>query len=141
MNEEERIFLYQSRPSWLNYIYLYIAGIILFIFFANMRSADIGTLVLIVLIILSIILRYRYLYTITDHRIIMRVGLIARNTNEIVTRHIRAINVRQSIVERLLDIGTIEFSTAAGEGIEVRFKGIREPYKVKNVVKGNIDGI
>ena len=130
MNEEERI-LYQSRPSWLNYIYLYIAGIVLFILFANKGSTDIGTLVLIVLIILSVILRYRYLYTITDDRIIMRVGLIARNTNEIFLKHIRAVYVRQRIIERLLDIGTIKFSSAAGEGVEVEFKGIRNPYGVR----------
>lgn len=51
------------------------------------------------------ILRLRYKFTITNDRVIMRVGLIARNTNEILLRHIRAINVRQGIIERLLGVG------------------------------------
>jgi uncharacterized membrane protein YdbT with pleckstrin-like domain len=61
----------------------------------------------------------------------MRVGLIAKNTNEIQLRHIRALNVKQGVIERILGIGTIEFSSAAGEGAEVMFKGIRDPHGVK----------
>ncbi len=61
--------------------------------------------------------------------------MIARNTNEIQLRHIRAINVRQGIIERLLGIGTIEMSSAAGGGVEVLFKGIRDPYGMKEKIR------
>ena len=86
--------------------------------------------------LVAAMLRYRYKFTITDEWIIMRVGLIARNTNEMQMNHIRAINIRQGIIERILGIGTIEISSAAGEGVEVKFTGIRDPHGVKERVRG-----
>jgi len=62
--------------------------------------------------------------------------LIARNTNEIQLRHIRAINVRQGIVERILGIGTVIFISAAEGEAAVVFKGIRDPLGVKERIRG-----
>jgi len=62
--------------------------------------------------------------------------LIARNTNEIQLRHIRAINVRQGIVERILGIGTVIFISAAEGESAVVFKGIRDPLGVKERIRG-----
>jgi hypothetical protein len=50
-------------------------------------------------------------------------------------RHIRAINVRQGIIERILGIGTlIMFSAAEGEAVVV-FKRIDDPYGAKERVR------
>lgn len=66
----------------------------------------------------------------------MRAGLIARNTNEMQLRHIRAINVRQGIIERILGIGSIVFISAAESEAAVVFKGISDPYEVKERIRG-----
>lgn len=68
----------------------------------------------------------------------MRVGLIAKNTNEMQLRHIRAINVRQGIIERILGIGTVMFISAAEGEAAVVFKGIRDPHGVKERIRGVI---
>lgn len=65
----------------------------------------------------------------------MREGLIARNTNEMQLRHIRAINVKQGIIERILGIGTIMFLSSAEGEAAVIFKGIRDPHGVKEMIK------
>ena len=51
--------------------------------------------------------RYRYLFTVTEDRVISREGLIARNTTEMRVKHIRSMMVRQGLLERLLGIGTL----------------------------------
>jgi uncharacterized membrane protein YdbT with pleckstrin-like domain len=79
--------------------------------------------------------RYRRTYMVTDQRVIMRIGLIARNTNEMEIRHIRGINVRQSVLDRLLGIGTIEINSAADGGAEVVFGGVRDPFGVKDRIR------
>ena len=44
-------------------------------------------------------------------------------------------NVRQSIMQRILGIGDIEFSSAAGGGVEVVFFGIPDPLSVRNLAQ------
>jgi uncharacterized membrane protein YdbT with pleckstrin-like domain len=136
MSEYDETIVYQERPSWLNYYLLYGIGIILFIFLVNVGEIIGGFFVLSIVLGLAAILRYRYLFTVTKDRIISREGLIAKNTNEIQLKHIRALNVKQGIIERLLGIGTIEISSAAGGGVEVMFKGIRDPHGVKERIRG-----
>lgn len=133
-NVDERI-IYQGRPSWLNYIGYYLAGLLLFTLFISARNIGVGLLLLLISVGVAAVLRYRHLFTITDNSIIMRVGLIARNTNEMQLKHIRAINVRQGIIERLLGIGTLIFLSAANSESEVIFKGISDPHGVKERIR------
>jgi uncharacterized membrane protein YdbT with pleckstrin-like domain len=135
MSDFDETIVYQGRPSWLNYYLLYVIGIILFGFLVNVGEIIGGFFVLLIVLGLAAILRYRYLFTVTKNRIISREGLIAKNTNEIQLKHIRALNVKQGIIGRLLGIGTIEISSAAGGGVEVMFKGIRDPHGVKENIR------
>jgi uncharacterized membrane protein YdbT with pleckstrin-like domain len=84
--------------------------------------------------------RYRYTFTVTSHRVIVRRGLIARDTNEIEIRHTREYKVRQGILERILNYGDIEISSAAGTGTEVRFFGIVSPHDLKEAIRGVRNG-
>ncbi len=138
MSENGEKIVYRERPSWLNYYLLYLIGIVLFILFNNADNTAGGIFVLLFIIGLSAIFRFRYLFTVTEDRIIAQVGLIARNTTEMRIRHIRTTMVRQNIVERLLGIGTlITISAAEGEAAVV-FKGIRDPQGGKRENKGAI---
>lgn len=48
---------------------------------------------------------------------------------------IRAVEVKQSILDRLLDIGKVELSTAASSDTEVIMSGIAAPYNFRQVVQ------
>jgi len=136
MSEIDDAIIYQGRPSWLNYIGFYFVGLMIFMISVSVRNIGVGLLLLLLCIGSAAIARYRYQFTITKGSIVMRVGLIARNTNEIQLRHIRAINVRQGIVERILGIGTVIFISAAEGEAAVVFKGIRDPIGVKERIRG-----
>ena len=136
ISSKNEAIIYNGRPSWLYYYWLYIIGIALFFILTKAGNSAAGIIFLLTAFLVAAMLRYRYKFTITDEWIIMRVGLIARNTNEMQMSHIRAINIRQGIIERILGIGTIEISSAAGEGVEVKFTGIRDPHGVKERVRG-----
>jgi len=131
---EEKI-IYTDRPSWLYYYHLYIIGIIIFAIQAESGNYE-GSMTFILLILSIVaILRYRYYFTVSNERIISRVGLIARNTNEMRVRHIRSIGVRQNPIERILGIGTVIFISAAEGEVSVIFRGIRDPHGVKERVR------
>lgn len=128
--------LYRSHPSWL-----YFPGLILFavsVFILSMQAGPSFDGVVCALLIFVVIAfaRFRRLYTISANRIIMRVGLVANNTNEMEIRHIRGINVRQGVIQRLLGIGTLEIISAADGGAEVVFSGVRNPNGVKEIIRG-----
>jgi len=134
MNENNETIIYLARPSWLNYYLLYLLGIIIFAVSANIGSLRGGFIFLLLTIGLAAIFRFRYLFTVTDGRIIMREGLIARNTSEMKLRHIRSMHLRQSIIERLLGIGTLTTISASDGESAVVFKGIRDPDGIKEKI-------
>lgn len=136
MNEGNENIHYQGRPSWLNYIGFYLIGLVLLMLSISTQNITAGLILLLLSVGIAALLRYRYLFSITNDSIIMRVGLIARDTNEMQLRHIRAINVRQGIIERILGIGTVMFISAAETEAAVVFKGISGPYGVKERIRG-----
>lgn len=118
----------------MNYYRLYFIGLLLFITSLLAGKAAGGLLVLLFIAGLSALFRLRYEFILTEDRIISRVGLIARNTNEMKLRHIRSILLRQNLLERLLGIGTLIMISAADEISQVPFSGINNPLAVKETI-------
>jgi len=127
--------VYQEHPSWLNYAGLLLIGGCVLLVATIKENALGGLLISAIFFILATIFRYRRLYTITNQRVFMRVGLIANNTSEMELRHIRGMNVYQNIFERMLGVGTVEIISAADGGAEVVFQGISNPVSVKEQVR------
>jgi uncharacterized membrane protein YdbT with pleckstrin-like domain len=89
-------------------------------------------------LIVCLIMIYRHLssrFTVDDLSIESRQGIIAREVSSIRVEDVRSINVKQSLLERLLFIGDIEFSSAAGPEAEVVFKKISNPMRVKRKIQ------
>jgi hypothetical protein len=68
----DETIIYQARPSWLNYYFLYLVGIAFFAFFNKAGDSVGGIFALFFIIGLAAIFRFRYQFTITDNRLIMR---------------------------------------------------------------------
>lgn len=134
MNENSETIIYQGRPSWLNYLLLYFIGILFLIFSYTDGRILTGLFVFFVFVGLAALLRLRYQFTITNDRILVREGLIGRNTNEMKIRHIRSMHVKQNPIERVLGIGTLTTISAADGEAAVVFKGIRKPQDVKETL-------
>lgn len=79
--------------------------------------------------------KYSWCFVITGDIIESHQGIIGRNVKSIRVRDLRNINVRQSLMQRLLGIGDIEFSSSAGSDIEVSFRGICRPLEIKRQVQ------
>lgn len=88
------------------------------------------------LVMLMLFRRYSWLYTIDAESIESSHGLIARRVQSIRIRDLRNINIRQTVMQRLLDVGDVEFSSAAGGDVEVIFYGAPDPMGLKEYVQG-----
>ena len=61
----------------------------------------------------------------------MRYGLIARETLSVRYRDIRSVGLKQSMVDRLLNIGLLEFAAAGTDDVDIRFSNVVDPTQLK----------
>jgi uncharacterized membrane protein YdbT with pleckstrin-like domain len=73
-------------------------------------------------------------YTITSERLTIRLGLLSRELHETRLERVQNVGTRQSLVDRLLDIGTVDFDTAGGAGFDFVFRGVAAPEEIVRTV-------
>ncbi|MCI0400937.1 MAG: PH domain-containing protein [Gammaproteobacteria bacterium] len=82
---------------------------------------------------------YSWRFTVNSLNIESTKGIIARNVRSIRIMDLRNVNVKQSIIQRILGIGDVEFSSAGGVDVEVVFFGVIDPMNVKHSVQAALD--
>lgn len=146
---EKKTMNYIARPAWLNQWWqIGIMFLMPFVFVLaymkghqyfsseNLRVVYVVTVAVFVYLIAVVIYRrYSWAYTINGETIESREGLIARKVSSIRVRDLRNINVKQTLWQRLMGVGDVEFSSAGGSGIEVSFRGVNDPLQVKSLAQ------
>lgn len=143
---------YTLRPAWRSQWFLMILAIILLLIpflpiieslragedwrFALDPSLAILGLPFVVILLIMIYRHCSWRFTVDGFSIESRHGIIAREVSSIRVEDVRSINVKQSLFQRLLFIGDIEFSSAASPEAEVVFKKISNPMHLKRNIQG-----
>ena len=68
--------------------------------------------------------RIATVYTITDSRLNIKRGIIARKVQETRLQRVQNVNFTQGVYERLMQIGNVEFTTAGTEESNFVFAGV-----------------
>jgi membrane protein YdbS with pleckstrin-like domain len=121
--------IWEGHPSGLYYLGHWIFGILLLPVFG------LGLL----FIIYAILDQRTRVFTHTTRKVIAKVGIISRKTHEVAIRDIRSINMNQSILERIFGLGSVQIGSAGTGGVEVDFKGITKPAKVRDAIRKTKD--
>jgi membrane protein YdbS with pleckstrin-like domain len=79
------------------------------------------------------ILRKREVYTLTNHKLEMRYGLIAKIVRNIPLRNIQDVTVTASVWQRLLKLGDIEIDSASEAG-KIILDDIHNPDRYANMI-------
>ncbi|HKQ30751.1 MAG TPA: PH domain-containing protein [Burkholderiales bacterium] len=140
---------YESRPTW-RYQWSAVALIVTMLVvvtlvqvygpvhlgtrLAHLAIAAAGAIALYSLL-LGIYRRFSWRYLIDEHNIESYHGILARRVHSIRLGDLRNINVDQTVMQRLLGVGDVEFSSAAGGEVEVVFFGVADPMAVKVLVQ------
>ena len=87
---------------------------------------------------LTVLRIYNSRYIIDEDGVESREGILSFRQSITRFRHldIRSIEVDQTLLERLLDVGTVEIGTAATGDIEVTFDGIGAPKMIQQLLQG-----
>ncbi|WP_339266523.1 PH domain-containing protein [Paenibacillus sp. FSL R5-0470] len=74
-------------------------------------------------------------YTITSQRIMVKTGLIGKNVEEIELLRVRDLSVAQSIMDRMLGIGTLTVFSDDASAPQLLFRKIHDAQTVKDVLR------
>jgi uncharacterized membrane protein YdbT with pleckstrin-like domain len=71
---------------------------------------------------------------VTTQRLYIRRGMLSRRVQQTRIDRVQNVNTEQSLRERMLRVGTVDFDTAGTDDSEFRFVGIANPGEVVNAV-------
>jgi uncharacterized membrane protein YdbT with pleckstrin-like domain len=130
--------IYQGHPSWRAILGFYIKGLLIAaaagIVVALIDETSTGTIVAIAIAGLTVLAgflkRVATVYTITDRRLNIKRGIVARKVQETRLQRVQNVNFEQTVYERIMQIGDVDFDTAAGDDYNFIFAGVAQPEEV-----------
>ncbi len=139
----ERV-IYQGHPSWRAILGFYIKGLLVAAAAAVLaglinEGAGLGVVTFAVIaaivVLAGFIKRVATVYTITDRRLNIKVGIISRKVQETRLQRVQNVNFNQGVYERVMQIGDVEFTTAGTDESNFVFAGVAQPEAVVQQVE------
>jgi uncharacterized membrane protein YdbT with pleckstrin-like domain len=136
--------MFQGHPSWRSILSFYIKGLLVVLVIAFLvglgtdiaGDTDTSLVVLVavvgvaVVVLAGFIKRITTHYTITTRRLHIQRGIISRDIQETRLERVQNVNYNQSLLERILQVGDVDFDTAAGDDYNFIFAGVADPAEV-----------
>lgn len=144
----EQVF-FHGHPSWRSMLDLYLKGLLIAVIAgaivgvstrAGSHEVNVGLVIVAVLAVYGLVLmiglirRIRTTYTISSRRLTIDCGLLSRDLQETRLDRVQNVNYTQTMLERVLRIGTVDFDTAAGAAFDFKFRGVAEPHAIVRTV-------
>jgi uncharacterized membrane protein YdbT with pleckstrin-like domain len=139
----ERV-IYEGHPSWRAILGFYLkgalvgaaAGVLAGLIRSSTSLAVVTFIVILaVTILVGFIKRVATVYTITDRRLNIKVGIVSRKVQETRLQRVQNVNYDQGVYERLMQIGDVEFTTAGTDESNFVFAGVSQPEQVVQQVE------
>ncbi len=140
--------IFDGHPSWRGTLSFYLRGILLAAlgaavaalvtviasdFSAGWTIAVFVALVILVVLV-GLVWRMTTRYTITNQRLTIRRGLLARHLQQTRVERVQNVNVDQRVIDRLLRVGAVDFDTAGTDDSDFTFRGVANPDRVVRAV-------
>ena len=138
----ERV-LYEGHPSWRSILDFYLKGLLvtaLVCVVVQLVTDEAGTTSIVAVIgvaltiLIGFIRRVATSYTITDRRLHIKRGIVSRTIQETRLERVQNVNFNQGVFQRILQIGDVDFDTAAGDDYNFIFAGVSDPEDVVHQV-------
>jgi uncharacterized membrane protein YdbT with pleckstrin-like domain len=141
--------IFEGHPSWRSILGFYVQGLVgvaiagaLTAGATKVAGGDVeaGLVALVVIVLLAVVLVVGWItrlfttYTISNHRLHIRRGIVARAEQQTAITRVQNVNTHQSVLQRMLAIGNVNFDTAAGDDFDFEFAGVASPQEVVEAV-------
>jgi uncharacterized membrane protein YdbT with pleckstrin-like domain len=130
--------VFEGHPSWRAVLAFYLSGIIgsllIAVIVALAASVGLGVVVGVVLIALVILVgfirRMATTYMVSNQRLYIRRGILAKRVQQTRIDRVQNVNTDQSVMERILRVGKVDFDTAGTDDSDFTFIGLSNPSRV-----------
>jgi len=137
----ERV-LFEGHPSWRAILGFYLKGLLVAVILGVIAKLiwGGGTAFLVILVVLALtvligfVKRVATTYTITDRRLNIKRGIVSKVVQETRLERVQNVNYQQSVYQRLMQIGDVDFDTAASDDYNFVFNGVANPSDVVEAV-------
>jgi len=134
--------VFEGHPSWRALLAFYIGGVAaavaVGVVVALLASVAVGLLVGAALVAavlgFGLFKRMATTYLVSTQRLYIRRGMLSKREQQTRIDRVQNVNTEQSLRERILRVGTVDFDTAGTDDSEFRFVGIANPGDVVNAV-------
>jgi uncharacterized membrane protein YdbT with pleckstrin-like domain len=141
LHQDERI-IFEGHPSWRATLAFYIkalliaAAVVVVMGLVTDVSVVLWAVVGLALVVfVGFVKRMTTVYTITNQRLRIKRGFIARKVQQTRIDRVQNVNTDQSVIERVLQVGTVDFDTAGTDDSEFKFAGVSQPEQVVEAVE------
>src|SRR5919202_1838870 len=133
---EEIVF--DGHPSWRAILGFYVLGFVAAlaagVLAGVLAGSAVGVAVLVValavVVLVGFLRRAATHYLVTTQRLRIRRGILSRRVQQTQLDRVQNVNTNQSLLERILQVGTVDFDTAGTDDSDFTFHGISEPEEV-----------
>jgi len=144
----EEIF-FHGHPSWRSLGLFYvkgllavlvagvIAGVVTRITAKHVQAGWVSVAVVVVFLVILVIGTVRRIgttYSITNQRLTIEKGILSRDVHQTRLERIQNVNSNQSLFERILRIGDVQFDTAGESQYDFAFRGVGNPTGIVRTV-------
>ena len=134
--------VFEGHPCWRALLSFYVGGVAaavaVAVVVALVGSVALGVVVGLVLVafvlVFGLIRRTATLYLVSTQRLYIRRGLLSKREQQTRIDRVQNVNTEQSLGDRVLRVGTVDFDTAGTDDSEFRFVGIANPTRVVTAV-------
>jgi uncharacterized membrane protein YdbT with pleckstrin-like domain len=135
--------VFEGHPSWRAILAFYLKGIaiaIVVVVILSLFGASTGLVVGALLVgsaltvLVGFIKRVSTRYTITNRRLNIKHGIVSREVQEARLERVQDVSYSQSVFQRLLRVGDIDFDTASNDPTDFVFAGVDKPETVVEAV-------
>lgn len=143
--------IWKGHPSWkalllyyLKWTLVSLIPVAIWVVLDRAMSSPPGVLIFVAVTVTGLVLAYGIgwikrsttRYNVTDDRIHIRTGIVSRREHSTQLSRIQNVNVTQSMFQRLLGIGDVDWDTAGTEesSSDFTFRGVADPSELARIV-------
>jgi uncharacterized membrane protein YdbT with pleckstrin-like domain len=130
--------VYEGHPTWRALLSYYVTAVggalVIGVIVALAASVGTGVLVGVVLLALALLVgfirRMATVYMVSTQRLYIRRGILAKRVQQTRIDRVQNVNTDQSLMDRILRVGKVDFDTAGTDDSDFIFQGIANPDRV-----------
>jgi uncharacterized membrane protein YdbT with pleckstrin-like domain len=134
--------IFEGHPSWRAILGFYLKGVLVAaivgavasLFTSNTNVFLIVLVILALTVLIGFVKRVATTYTITNRRLNIKRGIVSREIQETRLERVQNVNYRQTVYQRAMQIGDVDFDTAATDDYNFVFVGVADPGDVVHSV-------